>query len=270
MLINYLSIIKNLFFGKVFFSQLTNMTAGDRIVNKTILQLQNNLNLYTYRCKRNLLAFKPGFCITTMWHFKTNIVNKSVYIDKSLTKSVKSRLELKKWITLNQKKSLIKYVETCQTNLSTLIKQKNCLSKIFYVMELLINGVLFQIHAVETLSGNKESQISGIDNQILISISKSKIKLLSKLKHFKNRKSLPLKWVYIPEEINGKHPISIIGIIDQLIQQLFVLILNPFVETNSDFYSYGFRKGKNQTMVIGTIQKNLQSKLKKNSCCINW
>jgi len=110
-----------------------------------------------------------------------------------LTKSVKSRLELKKWITLNQKKSLIKYVETCQTNLSTLIKQKNCLSKIFYVMELLINGVLFQIHAVETLSGNKESQISGIDNQILISISKSKIKLLSKLKHFKNRKSLPLK-----------------------------------------------------------------------------
>jgi len=66
MLINYLSIIKNLFFGKVFFSQLTNMTAGDRIVNKTILQLQNNLNLYTYRCKRNLLAFKPGFCITTM------------------------------------------------------------------------------------------------------------------------------------------------------------------------------------------------------------
>jgi retron-type reverse transcriptase len=132
-------------------------------------------------------------------------------------------------------------------------------------MELLINSLLFQIHAVETFSRNKESKISGIDNQILMNIPETKLKLLSKLKHFKNRKPLPFKRVYIYKKNNGKWIISILCLIDRLIQQLFVLVLNPFIEANSDFHSYGFRKSKNQSMLIGAIQKNLQSKLKKNS-----
>merc|ERR1712113_655958 len=49
------------------------------------------------------------------------------------------------------------------------------------------------------------------------------------------------------------------------IQQLFVLVLDPYVEANSDASSYGFRKGRRPVMVIGDIQKNLQSKVRKGS-----
>ena len=58
-------------------------------------------------------------------------------------------------------------------------------------------------------------------------------------------------------------PINIPSIIDRLIQQLFVLVLDPYLEANSDACSYGFRKGRRPAMVIGDIQKNLQSKIRK-------
>ena len=263
--INSLSLVKNLLLSKVFFNQLINIVTGNRIVIKTFLQLQNNSNSHTYRCKRNLLTFELDFHLTTIRCFTTNIVNKSVYIDKSLTKSVKFQLKLKKWITFNQKKSLIKYVEICQTNLFVLSTQKNCLSKVFYLMELLIHSLLFQVYAIETFFRNKESQTSGIDNQIWMNTPKSKIKLLAELKHFRNRKPLFFKWVYISKKNDQKCLNGIPSIIDRLIQQLFVLVLNPFVEANSDLQSYGFRKNRNQIMVVGAIQKNLQSKLKKSS-----
>jgi retron-type reverse transcriptase len=124
---------------------------------------------------------------------------------------------------------------------------------------------LFQIYAIETLSINKESQISGVDNQILTKISKTKLKLLSKLKHFKNRKPLPFKKIYISTKNNKKQTTIMPCIIDRLIQQLFILVLNPFIESNLDSINYGFRKGRNQIMVIGALQKNIQYELKKNN-----
>jgi len=132
-------------------------------------------------------------------------------------------------------------------------------------MKLLINSLLFQVHAVETLSKNKKSQIPENNSQILTRVSITKIKLLSKLKHFKNWKPLPFTKIYISTINNEKQTITISSIIDRLIQQLFVLVLNPFIESNSDPHSYGFRKGRNQIMVIGAIQKNIQNELKKNN-----
>lgn len=43
------------------------------------------------------------------------------------------------------------------------------------------------------------------------------------------------------------------------------MVLNPFMEINLNSQSYGFRKNRNQIMIINAIQKNLQSKLRKNS-----
>lgn len=260
--VNFFNFLPNSFLIKMFFALLTNTATGDRIVSKTILRLRNNLNSYTYRCKKNLLTFKLDFHLTTIRYFTGNLINKSVYIDKNLTKSVESRLELKKWITSNQKKSLIKHIETCQTNLSAINKEKDCLSNIFYILELLINSLLFQVYVVETISRNKESHTPGIDDQILTEIPKTKIKLLAELKHFKKRKPLPFTRVYISKN-KGKQAIIIPCIIDRLVQQLFVLILNPFIESNSDPHSYGFRKSRNQIMIIGAIHKNLQNELKK-------
>ena len=49
--------------------------------------------------------------------------------------------------------------------------------------------------------------------------------------------------MYIPKKNGEKRPISIPSITDRLVQQLFVLVLDPFIEANSDVHSYGFRKG---------------------------
>lgn len=43
-------------------------------------------------------------------------------------------------------------------------------------------------------------------------------------------------------------------------QTLFVQLLDPIVESCSDEFSYGFRKGRNAHQVIGDIANNLRLK----------
>jgi hypothetical protein len=77
---------------------------------------------------------------------------------------------------------------------------------------------------------------------------------------------IPGRRIYIPSvqlnvlNSNELRPLTIPSIIDRAIQQLFLLVLDPIIECNSDKYSFGFRKAHNQIMAIGTIQKKLQTK----------
>ena len=261
--IDFLSPVRSLYLNKIFFRQLEGMTAGGKIETKISLKCQTNPNFRAYRSGRSLLAFELSSHLTTTRYFTTSASNKSVYINKSLTKSIKSRLNSKKWITMEQKKLLIKHIETCQTHLSALSTNKDSISRIFYIMELLLNSLLFQVYAIETLSANKGSKSPGVDNKILLNTPDSKLTFLPELKNFRKKKTLPLRRVYIPKKEGEKRPISIPSIIDRLIQQLFVLVLDPYLEANSDSCSYGFRKGRRPIMVIGDIQKNLQSKIRK-------
>lgn len=225
---------------------------------------QFNLNSRAYRSGRTLLAFELSSYLTTKRLFRTRLDNKSYYIDKSLTNNIKSQFNSKQWISTKQKKLLIEHVEKCQINLSVLTTTINrgSTSKIFYIMELLLNSLLFQVYAVEILSANKGSKSPGIDSRILLNTPQSKLKLLQELKNFRKRKTLPLKRIYIPKK---KQTISIPCITDRLSQQLFVLVLDPVIEANSDTHSYGFRKGRSPVMAIGDVQKNLQSKARKGS-----
>ena len=191
--------------------------------------------------------------------------NKSDYIDKSLTKYIKSQLNSKKWITVKQKKLLRKYIKNCQTHLSVLSTNKNSLKRIFYIMELLLNSLLFQVYTVEIFSVNKDSKLVGIDNKVLKNTSESKLEFLQELKNFRNRKSLPLKRLYIIKKNGEKRLISISSITDRLVQQLFVLVLKPCIEANSNAYSYEFRKDGSPIIIIEEIQKNLKSKICKGS-----
>lgn len=263
--IDFLSFIRNLYLNKVFREKFRCTAAGDKIETKVNLQSQINPNFHTYRSRKSLLAFELGSHLTTIRSFTTSIDHKSVYIDKSLTKSIKFRLKLKQWITFNQKKLLIKHVEICQTNLSALSTKKNFSQKVFYFMELLLNSLLFQVYTVETFFVNKRSRTLGIANKMLKNVIESKLKLLSELKNFKKTPPLPLKQIYTHKKNEEKYLINIPCIINRLIQQLFVLVLDPLIEANSDPHSYGFRKGRNQIMLIGTIQKNLQNQIRKGS-----
>lgn len=167
---------------------------------------------------------------------------------------------------MKQQKLLIKYIKNCQINLSALSVNKNSsLKRIFYVIELLLNSLLFQVYAVETFLANKGSKSAGIDDKVLKNTSEAKLEFLQILKNFRDRKPLPVRRVYIQKKNNEKQSISIPSISDRLVQQLFVLVLDPAVEANSDAHSYGFRKGRSPIMAIGDIQKNLQSKIRNGS-----
>lgn len=245
----------------MFFSQLKDVITGGKIENKIGLKWQTNLNFLVYRSGKVLLAFKLSFYLTFTRCFVSAVNTKSVYLNKNLTKSIKSRLNPKQWIKIDQKKLLIKHVENCQIYLSVLSIKKNFLSKIFYAMELLLNSLLFQVYTVELLASNQSSRLSGVDNKILKNTSKSKFKFLLELKIFKKTLPLPLKQIYISKKINKKQRISILSINDRLVQQLFALVLESYIESNSDSYTYGFWKNRNPIMTIRDIQKNLQNQI---------
>jgi hypothetical protein len=263
--INYLSPAKSLYLNKMSFRQLKDAATGGKIETKVNSEWRFNPNSRAYRSGITLLAFKLNFHLTTKRRFTTRLGNKSVYVNKNLTKNIKSQINFKQWITISQKKLLIKHIENCQIHLSALSTNKIVLSRIFYIMELLLNSLLFQVYAVEILSANHGSRSAGIDGKILKNTPESKQELLQELRNFRKRKPLSLKRIYVPKKINEKQPINIPCITDRLMQQLFILVLAPFVDANSDVHSYTFQKGRNPIMTIGDIQKNLQSKIRKNS-----
>lgn len=183
----------------------------------------------------------------------TNTGNKSVYINKSLTKSIKSQLNSKQWITIQQKKRLTKHVETCQKYLSVLSIHGNSLLRVFYIIDILLNSLLFQVYVIELYVLN----LGSVDNKTLKNIPESKFELLSELKNFRKRTFLPFKRFSIKKRRGEKQLIHIPSVIDHLIQQLFVLVLEPFVKANSDICDYDFKK------VRRIVEKNLQIRIQK-------
>jgi len=199
--INFLSPVRGLYLNKVFFRQLTNAIAGGKIETKVKSGWRFNPNFCAYRSGRDLLAFGLSFNLITTRSFTTRLDTKSDYIYKSLTNSIKYKLNSKEWITIKQKSLLIQHIDKCQTHLSALATtiKKGSMSEIFYIMELLLNSLLFQVYAVEILSANKGSKSAGVDDRILINTSQSKLKCLQELINFRKRKPLPLKRIYIPK-----------------------------------------------------------------------
>ena len=87
--IGFFSLIRSLYLNKIFFRQLEGMTAGGKIEIKISFKCWTNPNFRACRSRRSLLAFGLSFRLTTTRHFITSASNKSVYINKTLTKSIK-------------------------------------------------------------------------------------------------------------------------------------------------------------------------------------
>jgi RNA-directed DNA polymerase len=136
------------------------------------------------------------------------------------------------------------------------------------LFELYIHSLLFQVHAIDTLSKNYfyGSKTDGVDKKILNNTFISKYELLKNLKKFRTNKIQPLKRIYIPKNNNEKRLLSIQkqkqkpSILDRATQALVLSILDPIIEPHSDLYSFGFRKGRSNIMALSILQKNLQSK----------
>jgi len=182
--------------------------------------------------------------------------------DKKLTKEIMQTLREGKWITTKQKQKLTIYIENVQKSISeTALYYGMYSKKLNYLTESFLHSLLVQVYAIEVLSKNKGSRTPGSDNLILDHNYENKMLILSKVKKFYSIEKIPGKRVYVPK-FNSKElrPLTIPSIIDRAIQQLFLIVMDPIIDVNSDLYSFGFRKGRNQIMAIGHIQKKLQTK----------
>lgn len=193
-------------------------------------------------------------------------------LDTSLTQSILKQFEKKEWLTAHQQKELTMFIEKSQHSLAEISKKEGINSRILRLFfEKFIHSLLFQVFAIESLTkyslllgrgaraGNKTNH-PGVDSLVLKNTFESKFDLLKKLKKFRTNKILPLKRIYITKNNNEKILLSVPSIVDRATQQLVLLLLEPIIEVHSDIYSFGFRKGRNPIMAIGTLQKNLQRK----------
>jgi len=245
-------------------------------------------SLFKFRTK-----IQFGFRVVFRKYSSDNLPNNIKPLkNKKLTKDISHTLKKGMWITTEQKQKLTAYIEKVQKSISeTTLKYGMYSKKLNYLTENYLHSLLVQVFAVEVLSKNKGSKTAGIDNLILDRSYESKILILSKLKRFysidkiqgRSRIKNRIRRVYNPK-FNPKElrpassslssslrrklvrasmrpwPMIIPSIIDRAIQQLFLIIIDPIIEVNSDLYSFGYRKGRNQIMAIGHIQKKLQTK----------
>ena len=182
--------------------------------------------------------------------------------DKKLTNEIIQTLRKGDWITVSHKHRLITYIENVQKSISEITLNYGMYSKeLNYLTESYLHSLLIQVYAIEVLSKNKGSKTAGSDNLILDHSCENKILILNKIKRFYSIEKIPGRRIYIPKpNSNESRPLTIPSIIDRAVQQLFVIVMDPIIEVNSDLFSFGFRKGRNQIMVIGHIQKKLQTK----------
>lgn len=114
--------------------------------------------------------------------------------------------------------------------------------------------------AVETIYRSRGNRSPGVDGMVLTRENLiSELKKLERNQLFKY-KSSPIRRVYIPKSVNELRPLGIPTISDRVMQTLFVQLLNPIVEANSDGRSYGYRRGRSAHQAIGDIANTLRIK----------
>src|ERR1700723_4755393 len=111
--------------------------------------------------------------------------------------------------------------------------------------------------AVKRVTHNQGKNTPGVDGAIW-STPASRYKAIDTLKR-RGYKPRPLRRVYIPKT-NGKlRPLGIPTMKDRAMQALYLLALDPIVETNADKNSYGFRQQRSCADAIEQCFKALRS-----------
>lgn len=112
--------------------------------------------------------------------------------------------------------------------------------------------------AVLRVTGNPGSKTPGVDGEIWVTPFQ-KHAALQQL-HSRGYKPQPLRRLYIPKSNGKMRPLGIPTIRDRAMQALYLLALDPVVETLSDLNSYGFRRYRSTADAIGKCHLLLANK----------
>lgn len=96
--------------------------------------------------------------------------------------------------------------------------------------------------AVKRVTENQGRKTAGVDNELWDSPQKKHAAIAQLERH--GYRPLPLRRVYIPKPNGRKRPLGIPTMRDRAMQALYLLALDPVLESVSDPNSYGFRKNR--------------------------
>jgi len=241
--------------GGVSISNFTLLTCGGKIVTKN------------FSCGiPNSHAKKYG--MSTYFSSLANTTTLKYYIKNAqeifkIGKNIKFELENGKWINMDLKIKIFEIISNIQKDIAREtfnLKVPNDENEGIKLIKKWAHKLILHVYVVEELSKKRNSKTPGLDGITLkgSSTSKEKIKIVKQLKNWKFMKSQPVKRVWIPKNKTEKRPLIIPNMIDRAIQLIWLILLDPIIENNSDPHSFGFRKGRNVAQAIGHIQKNLQ------------
>jgi len=118
-------------------------------------------------------------------------------------------------------------------------------------------GYLFYAKAlaVKRVTSNKGKKTAGVD-KIKWSTQAAKFKAIKTLKR-KGYRPKPLKRVYIEKANGKKRPLGIPTMLDRAMQALYLMALEPVIETIADENSYGFRRKRSTADAIDALHRLL-------------
>lgn len=169
------------------------------------------------------------------------------------------------WPMLCYNKDIRSLVKNRQKYLSLLSNQYGLRSTV--VMQQVdewLCKVDLRVMAIESIyrsSGNLTPGVDGLKLQRENLIGYLDVLKYNNLKKF--YKTDPIRRVFIPK--GNKNEVRLLGIPtikDRIVQTLFVQVLEPIIDVHADYYSFGYRKGRNPHQAIGVLSKMLMHKPK--------
>jgi RNA-directed DNA polymerase len=130
-------------------------------------------------------------------------------------------------------------------------QQEGRYNKVKALQGLLTHSVSAKLIAVKSVTESKGKNTPGIDN-IIWDTEEKKMEAVLQLKR-RGYKPIPLRRIFIPKKNGKKRPLGIPSMKERAMQALYLLALDPVMETISDGNSYGFRKERSTRDAIEMV-----------------